>query len=112
MIEPSKPGEGVTVKDVLATHNRGSSQRLVDRRHLDIMIIMFTMTMRMWRKNIRYEKDQIHDGDEDDLLNRPGDEGSACVSNRLAAASAEGGLWKNMIVIIVVVVLINEYNVK
>ena len=50
MIEPGKPGEGVTVKDVLATHNRGSSQRLVDRRHLDIMIIMFTMTMRMWRK--------------------------------------------------------------
>ena len=46
MIEkPGKPGEGVTVKDVLATHNRGSSQCLVDRRHLAITMIMFMMLM-------------------------------------------------------------------
>ena len=47
MIEPGKPGEGVAVKDVLATHNRGSSQRLVDRRHLAITMIMFMMLMVM-----------------------------------------------------------------
>ena len=86
----AKPREWVTVKNVLAANNRGSSEGLVDRCHLTSAIFLFIE----WQHGCD-DVDNAgvdYDGGEGDLFDRPGNKGGAGVRDGLATAGAESGL--------------------